>query len=89
MPDRNIESLLNHVDSSVRRLDKHGNLRMHRHVAGKCVSETPLRQECRAAEANESCWLSAQFRHAVEGGLRPFDRSDTPFKEALARGGQS
>jgi hypothetical protein len=48
-----------------------------------------LRQECRAAEANESRRFPAQFGHAVEGGLRPFDRGDRSFKEALARVSQS
>ncbi len=57
---------------------------MLRHVAGQRVSQTSLRQQDRAAEANETCGLSAQFRHAVIGRLCPFDCGNTSIEEALS-----
>src|SRR5258706_6391255 len=57
---------------------------MHRHVAGKYVSQTPLRQQGRAAQANESGRFPAQLRHTIEGRLSAFDCSHTSFKEVLA-----
>jgi hypothetical protein len=53
------------------------------------MSQTPLRQQYRAAEANESRRFPAQFRHAIVGRLRSFDRRDTSLKEALSGFGQS
>src|SRR5437867_2134953 len=87
--DGDIKSFLNHIDGPVRRLDEHRNLWMHRHIAGKQVSETPLRQQYRAAEPNESRRFPAQFRNAIEGRLCSFDCRDTSLKEALSGFSQS
>ena len=48
------------------------------------MSQTPLCQEDWAAEPNEPCRFSTQFRHAVECRLRSFNRRYTSFKEALS-----
>jgi hypothetical protein len=55
---------------------------MHRHIAGECMSQTPLGQQYRAAEANESRRFPPQFRHTVVGRLGSFDRRHTSLKEA-------
>src|SRR4029077_9409444 len=68
----------------VGRIDEYRNLWMRRHVAGECMSQAPLRQENRAAEANESRRFPAQFRHAVVSRLCSFDRRYTSLKEALS-----
>ena len=52
-PDCNIKSFLNHVYSSVRGLDEDRNFRIHPHIAGERMSQTPLRQQDWAAEPNE------------------------------------
>ena len=83
-PNRDVKSFLNHIDGPVRRLDEDRNFWMYRHVAGKCMSQTPLRQQDRAAEANEPCRFPAQFRHAVIGRLCAIDRRDTSLEEALS-----
>jgi len=82
-PDRDVKSFLNHVYGPVRRLDEDRNVWMDRHVAGEGMSQTPLRQQDRAAEANEPCRFPAQFRHAVIGRLRSLDRRNTSLKKAL------
>ena len=82
--DGDIKPFLNHIYGPVRRLDEDRNFWVHRHIAGECMSQTPLSQEYRAAEANESRRFPAQFRHAVIGRLRSFDGRHTSLKEALS-----
>jgi hypothetical protein len=43
-----------------------------------------LRQQDRAAEANEACRFPAQFRHAIIGRLSSLKRCYTSFREALS-----
>ena len=83
-PNRDVKSFLNHIYGPIRRPDEDRNFWMYRHVAGKCMSQTPLRQQDRAAEANEPCRFPAQFRHAVICRLCSFDRRNTSLKKALA-----
>jgi hypothetical protein len=57
---------------------------MRRHISGEYMSQTPLRQQDRAANANEPCRFPAQFRHAVKSRLCALDRRYTSFEEALS-----
>ena len=48
------------------------------------MSQTPLRQQDRAAEADEPCRFPAQFRHAIICRLCFLDRRDASLKEPLS-----
>jgi hypothetical protein len=48
------------------------------------MSQAPLRQEDRTAQANESRRFPAQFRDTVIGRLCTFDGRDASLKEAPA-----
>jgi hypothetical protein len=82
--DGDIKSLLNQIYGPVCHLDEDRDFWMHRHIAGECMSQTPLSQQYRAAETNESRRFLAQFRHAVIGRLCSFNGRYTPLKEALS-----
>ena len=83
-PNRNVKSFLNHIYGPVRRLDEARNFWVSRHIAGEYMSQTPLSQQYRAAKANESRRLPAQFRHAVVGRLSSFDGGYASLEEALS-----
>jgi hypothetical protein len=49
----------------------------------RLMSQTPLRHQDRAADANEPCRFPAQFHHAVKDRLCSLDRRYTSCKGAL------
>ena len=81
--NRDVKSFLNHIDRPVRRLDEESNFWMFRHIAGECMSQTPLRQEDWTAEPDEPRRFPTQFCDAIICCLRSLDSRDTSFKEAL------
>jgi hypothetical protein len=62
---------------------------MRPHVAGEDMSQTPLGEQDRTAEANEPRRFPAQCRHTVVGRLGSFNGRHRSPKEALSSFGQS